>query len=113
MFVNASIRKCFVNVAYQGAYDIQCNNTDYMVYDTWVRKPAEAAVEESAAIIGNGSPYPMGAVVLASPTYMMNSWELCIVQKPIPNDAYELMCGGETGYVVSSKWIRRDPQAPK
>ena len=103
--------KCYVDAVFPGAYALSCDRTGrVMVYDVKVRKPGGQPIAKSAAQPVVEGQWKHNDLVLASPTYLASSWELCAYDRP-QGGGHALMCG-TTGYVVGNDWVRADPDAP-
>lgn len=103
--------KCYVDAVFPGAYALSCDRTGrVMVYDVKVRKPGGQPIAQTAAQPVVEGQWKHNDLVLASPTYLASSWELCAYDRP-QGGGHAVMCG-TTGYVVGNDWVRVDPDAP-
>lgn len=104
---------CTISGVHRGAYEVTCNYTASIRRDIHVRPVGGQPVTQTAAPPVTGPPFGRGAIVLASPMYLPDRWQLCVVlrNRLAEVNAYELRCGG-SDYAVGPEMVRIDPNAP-
>jgi hypothetical protein len=106
--------ECTIEGVFQGAYEVMCNYRRSIRRDIHVRPQGGAPVAQTAALQASGPPFPRNAIVLASPLFLPDRWQLCIVlrNRIAEVGAYELRCAG-SDYAVPPSVVRLDPDAPQ